>query len=217
MKGFDISIPVTFDKKQLIAFGGPPATRKAYRAGAFVGDTRLGGSCNCDVYTFSPHLNGTHTEGVGHISKERIPVPGVGLVGAQLITVKPKNGLITRAMLFDAVPTEALIIRTLPNLPAKKTKKYAAWPTFAPAAMEHIAALGVQHLLVDLPSVDLIDDAKLTNHRIFWRKNARQKTITELIYVPAAVKDGDYILNLQVANFDGDAAPSRPVLYKVKL
>ena len=38
-------------------------------------------------------------------------------------------------------------------------------------------------------------------------------TVTELAYVPDDVLDGCYLLNLQVAPFVADAAPSRPVLY----
>lgn len=214
----DISIPVSFGKKQLIAFDGPPAKRHAYEVGHFVGDTRRGGSCNCEVYTFSPHLNGTHTEGVGHITRERIPVPNVGLVEATLITVEPQKNLVTAAMLKKLKPVEALIIRTLPNDAGKKTRNYSkSAPTYIAAeAMKHIVALGVEHLLVDFPSVDKADNAHLTAHRIFWAKKARKKTITELIYVPVKVKDGQYLLNLQVAAFDADAAPSRPVLYRVK-
>ena len=214
----DISIPVSFGKKQLVAFDGPPAKRAAYKAGSFVGDTRHGGSCNCEVYTFSPHLNGTHTECVGHITKERIFVQNVGLVMATLVTVTPKKGLITASMLMKSNVTEALIIRTLPNGENKTTRNYskAAAPYIAADAMRYIVSLGVQHLLVDFPSVDKIDDAKLTAHRIFWAKNAKKKTITELVYVPDSAKDGSYLLNLQVAAFDADAAPSRPVLYKVK-
>jgi hypothetical protein len=39
-------------------------------------------------------------------------------------------------------------------------------------------------------------------------------TITELIYVPNAVEDGRYLLNLQIAPFAADASPSRPLLFK---
>jgi kynurenine formamidase len=221
-KPIDISIPVSFGKKQLSAFGGAPARRKAYKAGSFVGDVRLGGSCNCEVYEFSPHLNGTHTECVGHITKERMSVQEAAqesLLAATLLTVKPKNGVITKSMLrLDENFLDALVIRTLPNDKGKSTRDYSKSepPYFAPEAMKYIASLGVRHLLVDFPSVDKADDAKLVNHRIFWRKNARKKTITELIYVPDGVKDGRYLLNLQVAAFEGDAAPSRPILYGVK-
>jgi hypothetical protein len=97
-------------------------------------------------------------------------------------------------------------------------------PFFSNEAMEDILALGVEHLLVDMPSVDRADDeGKLTNHRIFWDvpkgvkevKKPSKRTITELVYAPDAVANGSYLLNLQVAAFAGDAAPSRPVLYKV--
>jgi hypothetical protein len=40
-------------------------------------------------------------------------------------------------------------------------------------------------------------------------------TITEFIYVPNKVKDGSYILNLQIAPFENDATPSKPVLYEI--
>jgi len=41
------------------------------------------------------------------------------------------------------------------------------------------------------------------------------RTITELIYVPNSVTDGEYLLELQVAAFENDASPSRPVLYNI--
>ena len=38
-------------------------------------------------------------------------------------------------------------------------------------------------------------------------------TVTEMIFVPNEVHDGDYLLELQLPRFMNDAAPSRPVLY----
>jgi hypothetical protein len=40
-------------------------------------------------------------------------------------------------------------------------------------------------------------------------------TITEFIFVPNTVLDGTYFLNLQIAPFENDATPSKPILYKV--
>jgi arylformamidase len=85
---------------------------------------------------------------------------------------------------------------------------------------------GINHLLVDMPSIDRIfDDGKLSNHRIFWRiepgafevsaESLIHNTITELIYVPNEIANGEYLLNLQIAPFASDASPSRPVLYKI--
>jgi len=43
------------------------------------------------------------------------------------------------------------------------------------------------------------------------------KTITEMIFVPNKIKDGNYLLQLQVINFSGDAAPSRPIIYPLEI
>ncbi len=40
-------------------------------------------------------------------------------------------------------------------------------------------------------------------------------TITELIYVPDHVPDGEYLLNLQIAPFNADASPSRPIIFPI--
>jgi hypothetical protein len=82
---------------------------------------------------------------------------------------------------------------------------------------------GTQHLLIDLPSVDKEkDEGKLLAHKAFWNvtdvtnlnSDARlEATITELIYVPDAIPDGSYLLNLQIASFENDASPSKPILY----
>jgi hypothetical protein len=68
---------------------------------------------------------------------------------------------------------------------------------------------GIQHLLIDLPSVDKEkDEGKLLAHKAFWNVtdvndlnlDARlEATITEMIYVPDNVADGSYLLNLQIA------------------
>jgi hypothetical protein len=82
----------------------------------------------------------------------------------------------------------------------------------------------VEHLLLDLPSVDrLNDDGHLTAHHIFWnvpehesvatKDSWLQKTITEMVTIESKLNDGLYLLNLQCAPFVSDAAPSRAVIY----
>ncbi|MBI1216110.1 MAG: hypothetical protein GC185_09870 [Alphaproteobacteria bacterium] len=247
----DISIPVRFDGPQLAVFGGHPARRKVFETQGFTGDVRRGGSCNCEIYSFSPHLNGTHTECVGHITGERISVQDAStenLVAATLVTLQPvaatttgdsytprlrpndmiigKKAVAAALDAADPLFSGALVIRTLPNGPEKSSRDYAAQPApfFSADAMKEVAERGVRHLLVDIPSLDRADDeGRLTCHRIFWGVAAGEtsvphpsaKTVTELIYVPEDIADGPYLLNLQVAAFMADAAPSRPVLYKV--
>lgn len=120
---------------------------------------------------------------------------------------------------------EGLIVRTLPNSENKKNQNYLKEKSsfFTIEAMEYIVNLGIKHLLVDLPSVDrLLDEGILSSHNIFWETkekkfnpNAKNKTITELIFVPDAVENGCYLLNLQIPSFIADAAPSRPILYTI--
>jgi kynurenine formamidase len=153
---------------------------------------------------------------------------------SQLISIEPeKQGddmVITRQQVQDAMAgnrPEALVIRTLPNKLSKKTTNYSHTnpPYLEAEAATYLCELGVLHLLIDLPSVDREEDqGRLAAHRAFWHissinpvnPDARfQATITELIFVPDAVPDGLYVLNLQVASFENDAAPSRPVLYQI--
>ncbi len=237
-KAYDISVPVQFGAG-LAEFGAPPAEKHAYKAGDFTGDVHAGGSCNCDYITFSPHLHGTHTESVGHIVQEKVMVHDVlkdAFIKAQLVSIAPQAAqgcgesyapdlrpddlVITKVALAKAGTfAEALIIRT--------GWQHGSKPAFfTMQAMEYIVQQGVQHVLVDMPSIDRLDDeGKLTNHHIFWElpqgshslagKVPSRKTVTELIRVKEAITDGHYMLNLQVAAFESDAAPSRPILYEI--
>jgi len=79
---------------------------------------------------------------------------------------------------------------------------------------------GVKHLLIDLPSVDRgKDGGELLCHNTFWNTKGKIRmdaTITELIYVDNKIDDGTFFLNLQVAPFENDASPSKPILYKIE-
>jgi len=237
----DISIPLNFNGPQPNAFGVEPATSKACAYGSLVGDTRRGGSVNFEQYMFVPHCNGTHTECVGHITNERIFVRDClkdVLIAGLLVSIEPENGdgdlVISRDSLAQPVGhhpnARALMIRTLPNDNSKLTRQYDSEnipPYFTTDAMDYIVECGFKHLLVDTPSIDrLFDEGKLANHRIFWNvelgsfetneKTRINSTITELIYVPNEVVDGEYLLNLQIAPFASDAAPSRPILFALE-
>lgn len=125
---------------------------------------------------------------------------------------------------------EAVVIRTLPNDFSKKGQSYNEEnepPFFTVEAIEYLNQIGCEHLLVDIPSVDrMIDDGLLTNHHLFWNvaegshrlsaDSHRQKTITEMVYIPDTRDDGFYLCLLLVPAFFSDAAPSRPVLYCVE-
>jgi kynurenine formamidase len=138
--------------------------------------------------------------------------------------------VITKIQIENALKfqkSEALIIRTLPNLETKKSKNYSKTnpPYLSEEAAIFIREIGIQHLLIDLPSVDREEDeGKLLAHKAFWNvkdvtnlnEDARMNcTITEMIYVEDEIQDGNYMLNLQIASFENDASPSKPILYKL--
>ena len=230
--GRDLSIPLAFDAPQPTFFGAAPAAAAVVAAGSFVGDVQRGGSCNCSTHTLTPHCNGTHTECVGHVTAERLSVrdlSGEHFSPALLVSVGPMP-VITRAALAAAVAPHqlsdyrALVLRTLPNGREKLARDYDRTPAacFDADAMHWIVANGINTLVVDLPSLDRHDDAQLTAHRIFWglppggtsaaQATRPTATVTELAYIDDEIADGPYLLNLQVAPFVADAAPSRPIL-----
>jgi kynurenine formamidase len=127
-------------------------------------------------------------------------------------------------------PVTALIIRTRPNDDSKKNRVYSfdnppPFPTHD--AMKLIVGLGVQHLLVDLPSVDRMSDGgRMGNHCVFWNVDPETRetrnrgffshTISEMVFVPDQVADGTGLLDIQIAALASDAAPSRPVWFPLE-
>ena len=250
-----VAIPLDFGGPQPAAFGAPPAAARVLRAPGFVGDTRQGGSCNCEELTVTPHGNGTHTECVGHLTDERVSVSEVlrgGLCLALLVSVRPVPAaatrestdpapeaddlLITAAALREAagahasLAPRALVVRTLPNGVERLSRSYygpAPAPYLSHEAAAWLVERGIEHLVLDVPSADRAsDDGRLTAHRAFFglpsgsrRANEARRpraSITELAYVAPTIRDGWYLLDLQVPPFLTDAAPSRPILFPVR-
>ncbi|MCW3105357.1 MAG: Metal-dependent hydrolase [Bacteroidetes bacterium] len=233
-KPIDISIPLRAGEENVNAWYTSPVKIEPVRMGDWVGDVKQGGSVNFRNITFNPHGNGTHTECVGHISKEDYSVNQSlkkFFFIAELITILPEENaegdrIITKEhiqnCLGDKRP-EALVLRTLDNHISKINKQYSNTnpPYLHPDAAAYIDELGIDHLLIDLPSVDKeVDGGKLLAHHAFWQyphNTQVQRTITEMIYVPNTIFDGTYLLNLQIASFENDASPSKPVLYQLNV
>jgi kynurenine formamidase len=206
--------------------------------GEWVGKVSSGmSSTNFNNIFFNPHGHGTHTECLGHITRELYSINQAlkqFFFMAELISVSlEKRGedlVITKEAVEKALngkTPEAIIIRTVPNEDSKKSRKYSHSnpPYLEEAAARFIRECGIQHLLIDLPSVDKEkDEGKLLAHKAFWNvtdvnqlnADARLKaTITEMIFVPDTITDASYLLNLQIASFENDASPSKPVLYAI--
>lgn len=149
----------------------------------------------------------------------------------------PADLLITRARLEDAWPAplaarlaaRAVVIRTQPNDPRKFTESEAATaPFLSAAAASSLVERGIEHLVLDVPSADRgSDGGALTAHRIFFglppgstqlaQAERPGCTITELAYIGGATADGWYLLGMQTPAIAGDAVPSRPVLYAIRM
>ena len=229
----DISLPLREGLESVNCFYAPLFETQPVVAGDFIGSTKRGGPVNFLNIRLNPHGNGTHTECVGHITKEKYTINET-LKNfhylAFLTSVYPQrlaNGdrVIGReqlAVVLKPGQTPALIIRTLPNDDRKMRVNYSGSnpPYLDAEAVQYIVDCGVRHLLIDLPSVDREEDGgRLAAHKTFWNFSGERRTkstITELIYVDNAIPDGFYLLNLQIASFEIDVSPSKPVLYRLE-
>lgn len=233
-KPLDISIPLSNTDQNPIAWYIEKPTIEPVRLGDWVGKVSEGSSTNFNNIFFNPHGHGTHTECLGHITKDFYSINQClkqFFFLAEVISVTPEKigeDLVIGKDCFALLGmTEAIVIRTLPNTEDKKSKKYSHTnpPYLTEEAVLFLVEKGVKHLLIDQPSVDREEDeGRLVAHKAFWNvkdvnnlnDDARMDyTITEMIFVDDAIKDGTYLLNLQIASFENDASPSKPVLYKV--
>ena len=232
-KPLDISIPLQ-PNQGAKCFYAPDVVFEPFTSGDFIGSVKEGAPVNYFNVRFNPHGNGTHTECLGHITKEHESVNQhlkEYCFMATLISVQPskiENGdlIISLEEFQKALPlgleTEALIIRTLLNLETKLNIDYSHQnpPYLSAEAMEFLVQENMKHLLIDLPSVDREEDeGKLQAHHIFWGIHSEKRpfcTITEMVFISDSIPDGLYFLNLQIASFELDASPSKPVIYSLE-
>ncbi|MFM2101468.1 MAG: hypothetical protein RIR05_454 [Bacteroidota bacterium] len=231
-KPIDLSIAATVNEHSLRAWYQPPMKRIPVVSDSWVGSVAQGGSVNFNDLHVNPHAHCTHTESAGHISKDFQSVHNLFDRYFFLTTVctllphTTANGdMILRGSDLDITPSEwpaeALIIRTLSNGISKINQNYSNTnpPYLDELCISKLDTWGIEHLLIDLPSVDRESDGgALARHKQFWNypmNSKSSKTITELVYVPNSCPDGNYLLELQIAPIENDASPSRPVLYSV--
>jgi arylformamidase len=195
--GASLARLIDFTGPQLRCFGAAAADSRPLTVGNFSGRVDQGASCNCSTVTLTPHANGTHTEGVGHLTAERVDVQGIiprRLLIAALLTLEPEIAadssegsspmpqaddlLITRGAIERAWPAppaarlkaRAAVIRTLPNGREKfAEERAAAAPFLSLEAATWLVGNGIEHLVLDVPSADRSSDGgQLTTHRVFF-------------------------------------------------
>lgn len=225
----DISIPMRHGAQNPNAFHAPPVDIDPVRMGDWVGSLEAGSSVNFKNIKLNPHGNGTHTESCAHISQKGRSINQTLQsfhFPARLISILPtrlENGekVIEEESLegIELVGVEALIVRSLPNDEDKLSRNYSGTNPvyFSEGFLRAICNAGIMHFLTDLPSVDREEDGgALAAHKAFWQipdSPRLQATITEMVFIPEEVKDGLYLMNLQICSLENDASPSKPVLY----
>jgi len=250
-RGVSLAIAVEFGAAGPRHFGAGAPQSKPFAIGAFTGSVASGASVNCSTVTLTPHCQMTHTETVAHLTREAGDAWRVvprGLLPAVVVSVSPEparestestdpqpwgtDTLITRRRLRAAWPMGkmvdpvAAVIRTLPNDADKRSRDYTDLvpPYLTREAVEWLVEKRIEHLVLDVPSVDRThDEGRLIGHRVFFglppgstsRGDAARSraTITELAFIPDEVHDGPCILSLAVPAIGGDAVPSQPIVY----
>lgn len=225
-KGVSLASPLGDARREYRAWSVSPVNLAPVKSGEWVGSVKEGASVNFYNVGINPHGNGTHTECQGHIRAEHQSlnqsINQFHFV-CQFIRLQPEEvagdqviGLNALKERWQPSGEKALIIAT-GNYPAGHDFTNTNPAYFEPDLLAYLRGEGVSHFLTDLPSVDKEDDGGLLkSHNAFWPEDdpqSAQATISEMLMIPESVKEGLYLLNLQVPAFENDAAPSRPVIY----
>ena len=230
-KPIDISMPLRASKSNVNAWYVNEPKIEPAKDGEWIASVKNGACINFNNISFNPHAHGTHTECVGHIT-EKVHSINDNLKQffflAEVVTVAPERFkedlVISKKQIQFALGNkkrDAIVIRTIPNTRDKFSRQYSNTnpPYLLEDAAVYLREKGVKHLLIDLPSIDKEkDECELLAHNAFWNTKGKLRmdaTITEFIYVSNKVDDGEYFLNLQIAPFENDATPSKPILYKI--
>lgn len=227
----DISIPLSAGTETVNAWYCDPLRIEPVVMGDWIGDVSKGGPVNFKNVFLNPHGNGTHTECMGHISKEAHSLNQeltTFFSFCVVVTISPEvsdQDLKISARQISQLnlhpEATAIAIRTTPNGSDKTRRHYSNTnpPYMEAEAVRHLVNKGIMHLLIDLPSIDRErDEGVLAAHHVFWNYPEHPRhgaTISEFIYIPEEVEDGLYILNLMVTSLENDASPSKPVLYRI--
>jgi len=244
-KFHDLSIPIHIDKKPPSFYDKEPLRIHHYKdENNKTWKTEDGAACNIPIIDLNIHCGGTHSECRSHVTKENLTISELindSFIPCELVSLEPTKHIgdetyhskisnndliITKTMLKDKLKLikkdiKAVIIRTFPNLRSEViTKDYNKEHNafFSNEAIDYMKSLEINHLVVDLPSIDKFDDGgKLGNHQIFWNLNGlpNNNTITELAFIKNEIKDDLYLLSINILNLNLDASPCRPIIYPI--
>lgn len=243
--GVSISIPIHFNNDNNPKFYDERNPKKEFYTDNDVEyKVKNNSGCNVPFIKLNIHCSGTHTETAAHVFNDAYAIGSfsdLNFIPALLISLNPTSAtddgyhsqisaddkIISKNILEECIGSETefmdcIIIRTLPNNKDKKNRNYNhfSYPFLSNDAVKFLKNKGVKHIIIDTPSIDRSDDGgQLKNHKIFFLnddKSINKNTITELAYIPNKCTDGKYFVYIGFPNFQLDAAPSNPIIYKAK-
>ncbi len=195
--------PLTVGRKtsrtnQSNCFNLPLFDSTSFSNDEFTGDISLGGSCNVNVLTFSPH-NITHIETENHIAdKESVDVsdlPTSNLHGiCYLIDLsnsyyeKLTGDHIRQVLNRINLPISFIAVKTQSSTLSEDTdftgKKFTFISTdFIEVINEFSTTYNkVVGLITDLPSIDSEEDSNLSSHKLFFENQVKHRFVMELCY-----------------------------------
>ena len=226
-----IALPLKPHPSSVRAWNAPPIAMQPVRVGDWVGAVAQGAPVNFMTLHINPHGNGTHTETLGHIARDWASNTVLGLLHpgyfVGILHHAPTNVLDNGDRVVDLSglrqnppQTPGLIIRVVDGQGADQNFSDTNPPYFLSEDLAWMAALGIQHLITDLPSVDReLDGGVLAGHHAFWQYPASPRTeatITELAKLNQGLTEGLYLVTLNALPLAMDASPSHPLLYPLQ-
>ena len=194
-QSIDISIPYNFNGAQPNFYDVNPGKLSPFKFAETSYSVANGAGCNVPEISMNIHCTGTHTECVGHLLEKNGSVSECIqdlYMPTVLLTVRPKlfsecsdgyhvavkgdEKVISKESIEVSYKKHKLnnplsmIIRTLPNPKEKQFYSFTEnYPPFFTNDSLIFLSNKIQHLVVDIPSIDRMeDDGILGNHRIFW-------------------------------------------------
>lgn len=224
----DLTVPFEFGKGT--AFGLDPPVRRALLP--------EGAGCYADRIELCAHASGTHTECEGHVNPQgdftdilktwppltecyvlRVKCETLGESGesyeGSAPSAEPNEKVVSARALeiaFSRIPNKdqysdvrSVVIMTLEP----------EWVFFTDQAIKWLVEKGITCLIIDKVSIDRERcGPKMPAHRGFFSN--RNAIVTENVRQDESVKEGVYILSLQLSPILGtDAVPSRVLLYPI--
>ena len=130
----DLSIPLEGSEHNPVAWYLDAPKVEPVQMGEWVGSVSRGASVNFNNLAFNPHAHTTHTESLGHIVAEELPISlwfRPYWCEALVVSARPEPGGGDQCIACNQIPwasfpegIDSLVLRTLPHAKGTRTLEY---------------------------------------------------------------------------------------------